>query len=405
MNFLISAMSNGKKTESTRKYQTPARHAASGLRAMNDASAPDRETADTATSSTATTAAGSAAAAAPAPEAAPEAAKLEAAASTSTTAAVTARSRAGRSTTAGSRSRTGARTSSSGTRSSTSSRSTAGTGSRSSTARSASKSAAAGSTARGTASGRGTASPSKGKSGGGGGASGGGHVRMLSAWRSSKVKGDEAAVGMARQDLQLKTFNSSIVTAAMFFALAGITLTTTGAYVYRSMQSSLVPYVVTVDTHGVVRSQGTVEPVSAATLPPEVISSQLCSFISDVRLISTDKEVQRQAVSHVFALLRKGSTVYRQLHEYYSANNPMVNTRNRQVRVEIANIIPRGPSSYQIDWTEKSTDSDGLASPDKKMRAIISYELSSAQSSDPAMVMLNPLNLYITEYTVSPVLS
>ena len=403
MNFLISAMSNGKKTESTRKYQTPARHAASGLRAMNDASAPDRETADTATSSTATTAAGSAAAAAPAPEAAPEAAKLEAAASTSTTAAVTARSRAGRSTTAGSRSRTGARTSTSATRSSTSSRSTAGTGSRSSTARSASKSASGGSAARGTASGRGTASASKGKSGGG--ASSGGHIRMLSAWRSSKVKGDEAAVGMARQDLQLKTFNSSIVTAAMFFALAGITLTTTGAYVYRSMQSSLVPYVVTVDTHGVVRSQGTVEPVSAATLPPEVISSQLCSFISDVRLISTDKEVQRQAVSHVFALLRKGSTVYRQLHEYYSANNPMVNTRKRQVRVEIANIIPRGPSSYQIDWTEKSTDSDGLASPDKKMRAIISYELSSAQSSDPAMVMLNPLNLYITEYTVSPVLS
>ena len=402
MNFLISAMSNGKKTESTRKYQTPARHAASRLRAMDDASAPDRETPDTATSSTATTAAGSAAAAAPAPEAAPEAAKLEAAASAP--AAVTARSRAGRSTTAGSRSRTGARTSSSGTRSSTSSRSTAGTGSRSSTARSASKSAAAGSTARGTASSRGTASASKCKSGGGG-ASSGGHIRMLSAWRSSKVKGDEAAVGMARQDLQLKTFNSSIVTAAMFFALAGITLTTTGAYVYRSMQSSLVPYVVTVDTHGVVRSQGTVEPVSAATLPPEVISSQLCSFISDVRLISTDKEVQRQAVSHVFALLRKGSTVYRQLHEYYSANNPMVNTRKRQVRVEIANIIPRGPSSYQIDWTEKSTDSDGLASPDKKMRAIISYELSSAQSSDPAMVMLNPLNLYITEYTVSPVLS
>lgn len=404
MNFLISAMSNGKKTESTRKYQTPARHAASRLRAMDDASDPDRETADTAASSTATTAAGSAAAAAPAPEAAPEAAKLEAAASTSTTAGVTARSRAGRSTTAGSRSRSGARTSTSATRSSTSSRSTAGTGSRSSTARSASKSAAGGSAARGTASGRGTASASKGKSGGGG-ASSGGHIRMLSAWRSSKVKGDEAAVGMARQDLQLKTFNSSIVTAAMFFALAGITLTTTGAYVYRSMQSSLVPYVVTVDTHGVVRSQGTVEPVSAATLPPEVISSQLCSFISDVRLISTDKEVQRQAVSHVFALLRKGSTVYRQLHEYYSANNPMVNTRNRQVRVEIANIIPRGPSSYQIDWTEKSTDSDGLASPDKKMRAIISYELSTAQSSDPAMVMLNPLNLYITEYTVSPVLS
>lgn len=404
MNFLISAMSNGKKTESTRKYQTPARHAASGLKALDDASAPDRETADTATSSTATTAAGSAAAAASAPEPAPEAAKLDAAASAP--AGVTARSRAGRSTTAGSRSRTGARTSSSATRSSASSRSTAVTGSRSSTARSASKSAAGGSAARGTASSRGTASASKGKSGGGGCASGsGGHIRMLSAWRSSKVKGDEAAVGMARQDLQLKTFNSSIVTAAMFFALAGITLTTTGAYVYRSMQSSLVPYVVTVDTHGVVRSQGTVEPVSAATLPPEVISSQLCSFISDVRLISTDKEVQRQAVSHVFALLRKGSTVYRQLHEYYSANNPMVNTRNRQVRVEIANIIPRGPSSYQIDWTEKSTDSDGLASPDKKMRAIISYELSSAQSSDPAMVMLNPLNLYITEYTVSPVLS
>ena len=398
MNILISAMSNGKKTESTRKYQTPARHAASRLRAMDDASAPDRETADTATA----TAANSAAAAAPAPDPAPEAAKLEAAASAP--AAVTARSRAGRSTTAGSRSRTGARTSSSATRSSTSSRSTAVTGSRSSTARSASKSAAAGSTARGTASSRGKASASKGKSGSGG-ASSGGHIRMLSAWRSSKVKGDEAAVGMARQDLQLKTFNSSIVTAAMFFALAGITLTTTGAYVYRSMQSSLVPYVVTVDTHGVVRSQGTVEPVSAATLPPEVISSQLCSFISDVRLISTDKEVQRQAVSHVFALLRKGSTVYRQLHEYYSANNPMVNTRKRQVRVEIANIIPRGPSSYQIDWTEKSTDSDGLASPDKKMRAIISYELSSAQSSDPAMVMLNPLNLYITEYTVSPVLS
>ena len=397
MNFLIAAMSNGKKTASTRKYQTPARHAASGLRAMDDASAPDRETADTATA----TAAGSAAAAAPAPEAAPEAAKLEAAASAP--AAVTARSRAGRSTTAGSRSRSSARTSTSATRSSTSSRSTAGTGSRSSTARSASKSAAGVSTARGTASSRGTASASKGKSGGG--TSSGGHIRMLSAWRSSKVKGDEAAAGMARQDLQLKTFNSSIVTAAMFFALAGITLTTTGAYVYRSMQSSLVPYVVTVDTHGVVRSQGTVEPVSAATLPPEVISSQLCSFISDVRLISTDKEVQRQAVSHVFALLRKGSTVYRQLHEYYSANNPMVNTRNRQVRVEIANIIPRGPSSYQIDWTEKSTDSDGLASPDKKMRAIISYELSSAQSSDPAMVMLNPLNLYITEYTVSPVLS
>ena len=210
-----------------------------------------------------------------------------------------------------------------------------------------------------------------------------------------------------KRNIELSAFKSSISNTAILFISLGFAFLSLAAFISRSMDTTVVPYVVTVDTHGVVRAQGTIDEKTdyMKSVPEQVISSQLCNFINDMRMVTPDKNMQKKALSHVFSCLKRDSKVFNQLQSTFEKSNPLDPQDKQEVQVEIANVIPLDHYTYQIDWLEKRTNSDDLYSHNQKMRALVSYEITAGYYQDPNLLMLNPLNLFIKELVVSPIIA
>lgn len=210
-----------------------------------------------------------------------------------------------------------------------------------------------------------------------------------------------------KRNIELSAFKGSISNTAILFISLGFAFLSLAAFISRSMDTTVVPYVVTVDTHGVVRAQGTIDEKTdyMKSVPEQVISSQLCNFISDMRMVTPDKNMQKKALSHVFSCLKRDSKVFNQLQSTFEKSNPLDPQDKQEVQVEIANVIPLDHHTYQIDWLEKRTNSDELYSHNQKMRALVSYEITAGYYQDPNLLMLNPLNLFIKELVVTPIIA
>ena len=210
-----------------------------------------------------------------------------------------------------------------------------------------------------------------------------------------------------KRNIELSAFKGSISNTAILFISLGFAFLSLAAFISRSMDTTVVPYVVTVDTHGVVRAQGTIDEKTdyMKGVPEQVISSQLCNFISDMRMVTPDKNMQKKALSHVFSCLKRDSKVFNQLQSTFEKSNPLDPQDKQEVQVEIANVIPLDHYTYQIDWLEKRTNSDDLYSHNQKMRALVSYEITAGYYQDPNLLMLNPLNLFIKELVVTPIIA
>ena len=210
-----------------------------------------------------------------------------------------------------------------------------------------------------------------------------------------------------KRNIELSAFKGSISNTAILFISLGFAFLSLAAFISRSMDTTVVPYLVTVDTHGVVRAQGTIDEKTdyMKSVPEQVISSQLCNFISDMRMVTPDKNMQKKALSHVFSCLKRDSKVFNQLQSTFEKSNPLDPQDKQEVQVEIANVIPLDHYTYQIDWLEKRTNSDDLYSHNQKMRALVSYEITAGYYQDPNLLMLNPLNLFIKELVVTPIIA
>ena len=76
---------------------------------------------------------------------------------------------------------------------------------------------------------------------------------------------------------ELKQRLSLIITALIGTAFGFICL---GAYIVKSSQSQIIPYLVTVDTHGVILAKGRID--LNKQIPQEAIAATLSNFIKNI---------------------------------------------------------------------------------------------------------------------------
>ena len=176
------------------------------------------------------------------------------------------------------------------------------------------------------------------------------------------------------------------------------------------MRSTVVPYVVTVDKHGVVLNEGTLPSLSSnQDLPASVITSQLCEFVRNVRLITKDNEIQHQAILQAYAFVLPNSELAQELSTYYRNHNPFTLAQKQTVTIEIANVINVGEHTLQIDWVEHLHSADPLINrqedQERKLRALLTYSIEDAAQQDTESILLNPLNIYIHTFIVTDVIA
>ena len=259
--------------------------------------------------------------------------------------------------------------------------------------------------------------------------------------------------GQKRFDVLLHALRSQAMLVIMACCGFIIALVATAALVAKSMQSSVVPYIVEVDQQGVVLNDGLLP--AAPEVPPAVLTAQMCDFIRNVRMVTPDKTLQRQLMTRAYAFVAPDSKVYDELGRFFLATDPLDPQSKAEVRVEILNVIDLGHNTLQIDWLEqqpadlttalslgthgstttpsanawsnpnyagtsessyasgnryglnkRSSSASAFSEPlTQKWRALITYEQSSKPHHESPTLLLNPLNLLVKEYLVTAIIA
>ena len=155
---------------------------------------------------------------------------------------------------------------------------------------------------------------------------------------------------------ELKQRLSLIITALIGTAFGFICL---GAYIVKSSQSQIIPYLVTVDTHGVILAKGRID--LNKQIPQEAIAATLSNFIKNLRSVTSDSKVQRDFILETYAYVKEGSPALQKLNDFYNNENPFIKQEQGSINIIINNVITQEHNRLQIDWTEESSDALSLS--------------------------------------------
>lgn len=173
-------------------------------------------------------------------------------------------------------------------------------------------------------------------------------------------------------------------------AFGGLALTTglSGALVWQSMQSRVVPYVVAVDNLGQAQA---VAPAAAEYRPTDPqIAWFLARFISDIRGRSLDPVLMRENWLQAYDFASKRGAIF--LGEYARSANPFADVGDKTVSVQVTSVVRASSSSFQVKWVERAYDRGSLAGT-SRWTAIVTILLKPPR--DAETLRRNPLGLYV----------
>lgn len=176
----------------------------------------------------------------------------------------------------------------------------------------------------------------------------------------------------------------------MALGCLALSFATSGALVWRSLQSTVTPYVVEVDETGAARA---VAPATERYNPSDAqIAHHLANFISHVRGLSVDPVVVRQNWLSAYDFVTDRGAIA--LNEYAQANDPFADIGRKSRTVEIVSVVRVSDDSFQARWIEKSFENGALMKSDRFTGL---FTIVTQPPRDAATLRANPLGLYVHE--------
>ncbi len=161
-----------------------------------------------------------------------------------------------------------------------------------------------------------------------------------------------------------------------------------GALVWRSLQSTVTPYVVEVDASGAARA---VAPATERYTPSDAqIAHHLANFIEHVRSLSIDPVVVREnwLRAYDFVTDRAATT----LHEHARAQDPFAEIGRRSRTIDIVSVVRISADSFQARWIERTYENGALVRAERYTGA---FTVITQPPTDAARLRANPLGLYV----------
>jgi type IV secretory pathway TrbF-like protein len=161
-----------------------------------------------------------------------------------------------------------------------------------------------------------------------------------------------------------------------------------GALVWQSMQSRVVPYVVEVDQLGEARA---VAPAAADYRPTDPqIAWHLARFVSNIRTKSLDPVLMRESWLSAYDFATERGALF--LGEYARAASPFAGIGERTVAVQVTSVVRASDSAFQVKWSESEYERGSLAGT-SRWTAILTVRLRPPRAADT--LRRNPLGLYV----------
>ena len=174
----------------------------------------------------------------------------------------------------------------------------------------------------------------------------------------------------------------------MALGCLGLCFVTSGALVWRSMQSTVTPYVVEVDETGAARAVG---PATERYVASDAqIAHHLANFIAQVRGLSVDPVVVREnwLRAYDFVTDRAATT----LNEYAQTNDPFADVGRKSRTVDVVSVVRVSDDSFQARWIEKTYENGTLRQAE---RFTGNFTIITQPPTDVARLRANPLGLYV----------
>lgn len=174
---------------------------------------------------------------------------------------------------------------------------------------------------------------------------------------------------------------AAFVALALAFALAA-------AFVWRSSQSIITPYVIELESDGAARA---VKPAVADYQPTDAqIAFHLGEFIKNVRSVSIDPIVVREnwLKAYTYATDQAAQT----LSDYARVNDPFAEVGKRSVSVDIVSVVRSSNDSFELRWRE-TTYLSGVRQGQETHTAILAVVINPPR--DEATLHQNPLGVYV----------
>ena len=174
-------------------------------------------------------------------------------------------------------------------------------------------------------------------------------------------------------------------------AFGGLILATglSGALIWQSMQSRVVPYVVEVDQLGAARAVAAVANDHRPTDPQ--IAWHLARFIANIRSRSLDPLLMRENWLSAYEFVTDRGALF--LGEHARASSPFSDIGAKTVSVQVTSVVRASDSSFQVKWTESRYDRGSLAGT-SRWTAILTVKVHAPRSAET--LRKNPLGLYVT---------
>jgi len=174
----------------------------------------------------------------------------------------------------------------------------------------------------------------------------------------------------------------------MAFGCFSLTMGLSGALFWQSLQSRVVPYVIEVDKFGEAHA---VAPAVQDYQPTDAqIAWHLARFISDVRSISTDPVLVRQAWLSAYDFVTDKAALF--LNDYAKKNDPFAQIGTRSISVQVTSVVRASEASFQVKWVEQTYERAALMKTEH-WTAILTVALQPPRTAE--QLRKNPLGLFV----------
>ncbi len=174
----------------------------------------------------------------------------------------------------------------------------------------------------------------------------------------------------------------------MAFGCLALAFASAAALVWRSLQSSVVPYVVEIGAEGEARA---VRPATADYRPSDAqIAHHLARFLENVRGLSVDPVIVRRnwLAAYDYATDRGALA----LNEYARLNDPFTDIGRRSRAVEVISVVRESDRTFQARWIERTYEHGNLIST-SQFTALLTVVIDAPR--DAETLRKNPLGLFV----------
>lgn len=162
-----------------------------------------------------------------------------------------------------------------------------------------------------------------------------------------------------------------------------------GSLAWLATRGSVTPWVVEVDRQGEPRVAAPAMQGARPTDP--MIAWTLARFVADVRAISADPVVMRQAWLRAYDFTDASGAAA--LSDYARRSDPFAQIGKAQVTVTVTSVVRATPASFQVAWIEKRY-ADGQLAATERWTGILTLAIRPPRTAEA--LRANPLGVYIS---------